>query len=148
MRKKRNRPFSLIELMITLAIIGIATSFLALKGYSLLQKARFSIVVKEITNTLKEMRGLALMQDKDRIFSLKNEGMGLILITGIEGERLFTKRYEGFFCTCDGQKRNVYLRFSSRGSIAPLCEIEIKYFKENYKIDLKKFFSISLAGKE
>lgn len=127
MRKStKRRPFTLLELFVCLAIIAIASTFLGIKGYDLLQQARFSSASGKIATRLKECRSLALAHGEDVVLFLKNEKDRTICLTGFESGVLREEKLDAITIQFNDEPVDtLLLRFYSTGNVQPLGKLQI-----------------------
>jgi hypothetical protein len=143
MKKSKRNPFTLIEISICLFLIAIAGSLLGMKGYSLIERARFDAAVSKVKNNFKECRYMASLHGEDVIYILDKWGEGLRTLKGFEGATSKVEFFPNISLIFDGKEQSSFtIRFSSTGSIAPLGKLKLLSANGKYiqNIDMKEFF--------
>lgn len=140
---KKNKQFTLIELLITLAIISLLSSIFGINVYTFVQEYRFEQSCSSIATELFATGRIAHVQQGtvEIHFELSEKGLLLRRTTdeAIPVDKQFfqfTKQYKGIDqLEIDGVKKNKYtLRFTPAGIREK--EVVVKYREKFHKIPL------------
>lgn len=82
----RRRSFTIIELMVCLALLTMVGSVLAYKSSAMIQSYRFSSNVKELQTYLKTLKTLCIIYDAEVNVTLTHEE-GILTVTTFSHER-------------------------------------------------------------
>ncbi len=135
-----SRKFTLIELFISLAIIGVVSTFLIFKTNEILTKHAFETNIKKVNNYIEYCKKIAITHQADIYFSLYQKKNGIQCEIGTdENQGIFKnqKKQEDFLknilFTFNGKNYpEIILGCSSTGKTFPSGKLKISSKKGNF----------------
>lgn len=140
--KPKTRPFTLLEIVIVLALIGLMATFGTWSLTDLLAQHRRQAEADDLKNFLQELQieALALRSDIEVTFSKKGEKLNIASKTSEKILRDRTVVLKGVrqFKFKDRQEETLAFQIFSTGRIDPPGVIEIEREKKSLWIDLRQ----------
>jgi prepilin-type N-terminal cleavage/methylation domain-containing protein len=165
--KKRN--FSLLEIMLVLALLGVFAVWVGPKAFEKIQEHRFHHQVEEIQEKFLFLRKMAFLRQEDIFLTLAETKEGIKTVVFVEeGEKLFSgksqeeKIFKNLFFTYQGQKnkkegkekkevkrKKIQFSFFSSGMNSPLGSLSFFDSKGHVaEMDVSEFLGFSVQRKE
>ncbi len=141
------KPLTLIELLIAITLIILATSAMGWKMAGMIAKKRFNSSVEKLRSRLLTCRRLAMNMQSDWRGELSIGKEAQFSTQCVDDARVFpmpTIMLGPIQCSLNGQERNkIFFDFTSSGDIRPHGQIEIRSGHLNpVKWDLIELFSL------
>ena len=152
MRSKKRYSFSLLEVMLSLAIITLITSLLGVRLLSLIADHRVKLSSQTLLDRMKELQVLSISHSMDSHIEI-TEKKGEVFFTCfneadlVRGPLFSTHCLKGVkgICVNEDKKKHFKIQIFSDGRISPSCLLGFYTSKEDPKIwlDLRRSFLLS-----
>lgn len=144
-RKRKKKTFTLIEIVIGIALLGLCAGIIGIKIFPLIEETKFEKQSQQIRVNLRVARELALTRQVDIQIIFQNSDKGLVLVTR-EDDRILLQKTFGAFSLEDHESLSIVCY--GRGAILTPDIIHLVGRKKRLDLSLYTLFDYSQSYHE